>query len=63
MDFTLTPEQETFREEVRSWLKTNIPRDWETRAMGSADVPRPEAYAAMRVWQRKLYDAGFIGLT
>ena len=63
MDFTLTPEQEAFREEVRAWLKVNIPRDWEARAMGSADVPRPEAYDAMRVWQRKLYDAGFIGLT
>jgi alkylation response protein AidB-like acyl-CoA dehydrogenase len=63
VDFTLTPEQEAFREEVRAWLKVNIPRDWEARAMGSADVPRPEAYDAMRVWQRKLYDAGFIGLT
>ena len=63
MDFTLTPEQEAFREAVRAWLKVNIPRDWEARAMGSADVPRPEAYDAMRVWQRKLYDAGFIGLT
>jgi alkylation response protein AidB-like acyl-CoA dehydrogenase len=63
MDFTLTPAQEAFREVVRSWLKANIPHDWEARAMGSADVPRPEAYEAMRVWQRKLYDAGFIGLT
>jgi alkylation response protein AidB-like acyl-CoA dehydrogenase len=63
LDFTLTPEQEAFREEVRAWLKVNIPRHWEARAMGSADVPRPEAYDAMRVWQRKLYDAGFIGLT
>jgi alkylation response protein AidB-like acyl-CoA dehydrogenase len=63
VDFTLTPEQEAFREEVRAWLEVNIPRDWEARAMGSADVPRPEAYDAMRVWQRKLYDAGFIGLT
>ena len=63
MDFTLTAAQEAFREEVRSWLKTNIPRDWQARAMGSADVPRPEAYDAMRAWQRKLYDAGYIGLT
>jgi alkylation response protein AidB-like acyl-CoA dehydrogenase len=63
VDFTLTPAQEAFREEVRSWLKANIPRDWETRAMGSADGPRPEAYDAMRAWQRKLYDAGYIGLT
>jgi alkylation response protein AidB-like acyl-CoA dehydrogenase len=63
MDFTLTSEQHAFREDVRKWLQVNIPRDWEARAMGAADVPRPEAYAAMRAWQRKLYDAGFIGLT
>ena len=63
MDFTLTPAQEAFREEVRSWLKTNIPHDWEARAMGSADIPRPEAYDAMRAWQRKVFDAGYIGLT
>jgi alkylation response protein AidB-like acyl-CoA dehydrogenase len=63
VDFTLTAEQQAFREDVRAWLGANIPRDWESRAMGSADVPRPEAYAAMRAWQRKLYDSGFIGLT
>jgi alkylation response protein AidB-like acyl-CoA dehydrogenase len=63
VDFTLTPAQETFREDVRSWLKTNIPRDWSNRVMASADVPRPEAYELMRAWQRTLYDAGFIGLT
>jgi alkylation response protein AidB-like acyl-CoA dehydrogenase len=63
VDFTLTPAQEAFREDVRSWLKTNIPQDWANRSMGGADVPRPDAYEAMRVWQRKLYDAGFIGLT
>ena len=63
MDFTLTPAQEAFREDVRSWLKTNIPRDWSNRVMASADVPRPEAYEIMRTWQRTLYDAGFIGIT
>ena len=63
MDFTLTPAQETFREDVRSWLKSNIPSDWSSRVMASADVPRPEAYGIMREWQRKLFDAGFIGLT
>jgi len=63
VDFTLTPAQEAFREDVRSWLKTNIPRDWSNRVMASADVPRPEAYEIMRTWQRTLYDAGFIGIT
>ncbi len=63
MDLTLTPEQEAFRERVRAWLKANIPQDWTRRLMVSSDVPRPEAYEFLRGWQRKLYEAGFIGLT
>ena len=62
MDFTLTPDQEAFRERVRAWLKANIPADWQ-RKIGSSDVPRPEAYEFLRTWQHTLYDAGFIGLT
>ena len=63
MDFSLTPEQEAFRERVRAWLEQNIPRDWVRRATGASEVPRPEAYQLLREWQRTLYDAGFIGLT
>jgi alkylation response protein AidB-like acyl-CoA dehydrogenase len=63
LDFTLTPEQEAFRSRVRTWLKEHMPRDWTSRVMASSDVPRPEAYEFLRGWQRKLYDAGFIGLT
>jgi alkylation response protein AidB-like acyl-CoA dehydrogenase len=62
LDFTLTPEQEAFREHVRSWLDANMPRDWTARVMASSDM-RPEAYQFLRQWQRTLYDAGFIGLT
>ena len=61
MDFTLTTEQETFRERVRSWLKGNIPADW--KRLGTTEVPRPEAYDFLRAWQHKLFDVGFIGLT
>lgn len=61
MDFTLTPEQEAFRERVRSWLEANIPREW--RAVRNPDMPRAEAFDILRRWQRQLYDAGFIGLT
>jgi alkylation response protein AidB-like acyl-CoA dehydrogenase len=63
MDFTLTPEQTTFRDEARDWLKRNIPRDWVERVRGVTDVPRPEAYAFLRDWQRQMYDAGLVGLT
>jgi alkylation response protein AidB-like acyl-CoA dehydrogenase len=61
LDFTLTPAQQDFRERVRSWLTANIPAAW--KALGSTEVPRPEAYEFLRTWQRTLFDGGFIGLT
>jgi alkylation response protein AidB-like acyl-CoA dehydrogenase len=61
LDFTLTPEQEAFRQRVRAWLEANIPREW--RAVRNPDIPRAEAFDMLRRWQRQLYDAGFIGLT
>ena len=63
MDFTLTPEQTAFRDKVRSWLKANLPKDWQSRPRATSDIPRPDAYAAMRDWQRRMYEAGFVGLT
>ena len=29
MDFRLSPEEEAFRQEVRDWLKENLPEDWQ----------------------------------
>jgi len=63
MDFTLTPEQQSFRDEVRDWLKRNLPQSWIERLHGGSDIPRPEAYAFLREWQRKMNEAGFVGLT
>ncbi|HUO62849.1 MAG TPA: acyl-CoA dehydrogenase [Terriglobales bacterium] len=63
MDFALTPEQMSFRDEVRSWLAKNLPKDWNNRMRVGSDVPRPEVYDFLRTWQRKMYDAGFMGLT
>jgi alkylation response protein AidB-like acyl-CoA dehydrogenase len=62
MDFRLTPEQEAFRAEVRAWLSANLPPDWAARPIVS-DVPRSELYEFGRVWQRKLHEAGLLGLT
>ncbi len=63
MDFTLTPEQQSFRDEVRDWLGKNLPKDWVARLRQGSDVPRPEAYEFLRSWQRRMYEAGFVGLT
>ena len=61
MDFTLTPEQQAFRERTRSWLKANIPPEW--KALGSTEVPRPEAFDFLRKWQKKMHEGGLIGAT
>ena len=61
MDLSLTPDQETFRATVRSWLKTNMPREW--KPTGSSEIPRAGQYDFLRRWQRTLFDAGYIGLT
>src|SRR6266511_4059667 len=63
MDFTLTPEQTSFRDEVRSWLKQNLPKDWSDRMRAGSDVPWPEVYDFLRKWQGKMYEAGFVGVT
>ena len=55
MDFSLTPDQETFRQTLRAWLKGNIPREW--KHVGSSEIPRVEAYDLLKRWQNSLFDA------
>jgi len=59
VDFRDTPEEASFRADLRSWLETNLPDGWADREphVGRWD----EAFA--RDWTRKLYDAGYAGLT
>jgi len=61
VDFTLTPEQQAFRERVRAWLEANVPAEW--TSLGSTEVPRAEAYDLIRRWQRRLFEGGFVGIT
>src|SRR6266851_470876 len=63
MDFTLTPEQESFRGEVRAWLSKQMRQEWVARLSKGSDIPRPEAYELLRRWQGQLHEAGFVGLT
>ncbi len=62
MDFKLTPEEEAFKKEFTEWLEENIPpglldpatplpENWEERA----DIHRK--------FQRKLFDAGYAGIS
>src|SRR4051794_41679720 len=56
MDLTLSPSEEEFRDEVRTWLQENHPG------------PEPEAgldeiMVFRREWQLKLHEAGWAGIS
>jgi alkylation response protein AidB-like acyl-CoA dehydrogenase len=55
MDLTLSPSEQAFRDELRSWLAENHPGD---------DPPGEDAaFDHRRAWQRQLYDAGYAGFS
>ena len=56
MDLTLTPDQQAFRDEVRSWLADNVPA--EPLPPSSTE----EGLAAHRTWERRLHDAGYAAI-
>jgi alkylation response protein AidB-like acyl-CoA dehydrogenase len=55
MDLDFTPQEREFRDEVRTWLTENVPRE-----------PRPPGGRELREyelgWQRRQYDAGWAGV-
>src|SRR5499433_357927 len=61
MDFDFTPEQEGFRKDVRRWLETNLPDDLRGRAFAASRADREEV-KKLRAWQKKMCEAGYIGI-
>jgi alkylation response protein AidB-like acyl-CoA dehydrogenase len=57
VDLTLSPSEEAFRDELRSWLEANHPGE----APDELDDQR--AFAFRREWQRKLHEAGWAGIS
>ncbi|HYY21647.1 MAG TPA: acyl-CoA dehydrogenase family protein [Thermoleophilaceae bacterium] len=55
MDLTLSPSEQAFRDELRAWLAANHP--------GEQPKGDDEAFEFRRAWQRKLYEAGYAGLS
>src|SRR3989449_1023488 len=56
VDFDLSESEKAFRDEIRAWLNANAPRD-----AGGSDM---NAFIEnRRAWQKKLYDAGYVGMT
>ena len=60
MDFSYTPDEEAFRLRARQWLEANAPRDIPDR--GFSLPTDPASIQTLRDWQRRLFEAGFLGL-
>jgi alkylation response protein AidB-like acyl-CoA dehydrogenase len=61
MDFSFSSEEEHFRQELREWLKHNLPPGWGTAA---AKTPKGQARLDfLRDWQRRLHAGGYLGLS
>src|SRR2546421_5198465 len=57
MDLDLTDDQRAFRDEVRSWRRSNVPSE----PLPPADTR--DGFEAHRSWERRLFDAGFAGIS
>jgi alkylation response protein AidB-like acyl-CoA dehydrogenase len=55
VDLTLTPQEEAFRDELRSWLEQNHP--------GEEPEGDEAAFEFRREWQKSLYEAGWAGIS
>ena len=59
MDLNLTTEELRFRDELRSWLAANVPKDWDERREESLE----SRFDYLKAWQRKLYESGWAGIS
>ncbi|MBN2240460.1 MAG: acyl-CoA dehydrogenase family protein [Dehalococcoidales bacterium] len=66
MDFDLTPQEEAFRQEISTWLDENLkdlPVWWGKTNITSPDMEQEDHQEFYRKWHKKLYEAGFVGIT
>ena len=59
MDLNLTAEELKFRDELRAWLKANVPKDWDNWREESLEA----RFGYLKRWQRKLYEGGWAGIS
>jgi alkylation response protein AidB-like acyl-CoA dehydrogenase len=63
MDFEFTPEQERFRLELRTWLEANVPEDLKGDFEPIDSTPPDwETFHKRRAFQKKMYEAGWMGI-
>lgn len=60
MNLNPTPAEQHFRDEFRTWLDSNIPESWDPS--GFHDEDSSQRFEFLRDWQKKMYDAGWVGI-
>jgi alkylation response protein AidB-like acyl-CoA dehydrogenase len=58
MDFELSPDEREFRDQVRAWLRANVPREEEEPEQAG----QREWIDRRRRWQKQLFEAGYLGI-
>jgi alkylation response protein AidB-like acyl-CoA dehydrogenase len=59
MDLNLTADETKFRDELRTWLEANVPKDWSEWR----EKPLEESFPYLRAWQRQLYEGGWAAVS
>jgi alkylation response protein AidB-like acyl-CoA dehydrogenase len=59
MDLNLTADELQFRDELRSWLTANLPKDWDEWR----EKPIEVSFPYLRSWQRKLHEGGWAAVS
>jgi alkylation response protein AidB-like acyl-CoA dehydrogenase len=61
VDLDLLPEDQAFRDEVRDWLRRNLPKGPRGRP-GDVEAGSRERIALLKDWQRRLRAAGYVAM-
>jgi len=61
MDFHFTPQEETFRQELRSWLAANLPMDYDPEQF-QWEMNADERFRWQLAWHKKLHQGEWVGL-
>ena len=61
MDLNLTPQETEFRNEVRDWLRANVPVGWKARQDAEDDMRK--RFEFLREWQRQMFAGGWAGIS
>src|SRR3954452_10620552 len=62
MDFAFSPQDELFRDEVRTWLHEHLTGDFKALGTGN-DLGGPDELDIRKAWERELAKGGWVGLS